>query len=61
MQVIKRSGIEKEFDLQKIKTAISRANKETDELSEDDLNKITNYVLNECSKFNRALKKSKKL
>lgn len=55
MNVIKRSGIEKEFDIQKIKTAITKANSETNELTEDDFLKVINYVLNECHKYKRAL------
>lgn len=55
MNVIKRSGEEKEFNIQKIKTAVIKANKETRELSDEDIIKVTNYVLNECNKFKRAL------
>lgn len=55
MNVIKRSGIEQEFDIQKIRNAISRANSETQELSEDATIKIINYVLIECNKYKRAL------
>lgn len=55
MNVIKRSGIEKEFDIQKIKNAINKANAETHELSDDDFVKVTNYILNECNKYKRAL------
>lgn len=55
MNVIKRSGEEKKFDLQKIKIAVTKANKDTQELSEDDINKVTNYVFSECNKFKRAL------
>ncbi len=55
MNVIKRSGIECQFDIQKIKIAINKANAETNELSEDDSIKIINYVLTECNKYKRAL------
>lgn len=55
MNVIKRSGIENEFDIQKIKIAITKANSETNELTDDDFVKIINYVLNECNKYKRAL------
>ena len=34
MNVIKRSGIEEEFKIQKIKNAIEKANKDTAELTE---------------------------
>ena len=55
MNVIKRSGAETEFNIQKIKTAVFKANKETNELNDDDIAKVVNYVLNECNKFKRAL------
>ena len=55
MNVIKRSGIEEEFKIQKIKNAIEKANKDTSELTDDDIAKICNFTLNECNKYKRAL------
>ena len=55
MNVIKRSGIEEEFKIQKIKNAIEKANKDTAELTEEDVAKICNFTLNECAKYKRAL------
>lgn len=55
MNVIKRSGIEEEFKIQKIKNAIEKANKDTAELTEEDVAKICNFTLNECNKYKRAL------
>ena len=55
MNVIKRSGIEEEFKIQKIKNAIEKANKDTSELNEDDIAKVCNFALNECNKYKRAL------
>ena len=55
MNVIKRSGAETEFNIQKIKTAVFKANKETNELNDEDIAKVVNYVLSECNKFKRAL------
>ena len=55
MQVIKRDGSERDYNIDKIKQAIIKANKETDEISDDDLSKIVNYVLAECGKYKRAI------
>ena len=55
MQVIKRDGSERDYSIDKIKQAIVKANKETDEISDDDLSKIVNYVLAECGKYKRAI------
>ena len=55
MNVIKRSGIEEEFKIQKIKNAIEKANKDTLELTEEDVAKICNFTLSECNKYKRAL------
>ena len=55
MQVIKRDGSERDYNIDKIKQAIVKANKETDEISDDDLSKIVNYVLAECGKYKRAI------
>lgn len=55
MLVIKRDGQEKSFDLNKIKIALQKANNETQELSDDDIVKVINYVFNECSKIKRSI------
>ena len=55
MQVIKRDGSERDYSINKIKQAIVKANKETGEISDDDLSKIVNYVLAECGKYKRAI------
>ena len=55
MNVIKRSGKETQFNINKIKVAVEKANKETNELSDEDIAKVVNYVLNECNKYKRAL------
>lgn len=55
MLVIKKDGKEKEFDIIKIKTAIEKANKETNELADTDINKVSNYVLSECLKIKRSI------
>lgn len=55
MNVIKRSGVETTFNINKIKVAVERANKETGELSEEDVVKVVNYALGECNKYKRAL------
>lgn len=55
MNVIKRSGKETQFNINKIKVAVEKANKETNELSNEDVAKVVNYVLNECNKYKRAL------
>ena len=54
-RVIKRDGSEKEFEPYKIKAAINKANKETHELSEEEINNIVNAILLKCKKFSRAL------
>lgn len=55
MNVIKRSGVETPFSINKIKVVVEKANKETNEMTDDDVAKVVNYVLGECSKFKRAL------
>lgn len=55
MLVIKKDGKEKEFDIIKIKTAVEKANKETNELTIDEINKVSNYVFNECLKIKRSI------
>lgn len=55
MLVIKKDGKEKEFDIIKIKVGIEKANKSTGELLPDDINKVSNYVFNECNKIRRSI------
>lgn len=58
MNVIKRNGSEVEFDLNRIRKAITQANSEmsdTDKLDDESINDICNRVLNKCKKYNRAV------
>ena len=55
MLVIKKDGKEKDFDIIKIKVGIEKANKSTNELLPDDINKVSNYVFNECNKIKRSI------
>ena len=62
MNVIKRNGSEVEFNLSKIKAAISKANSENhaditeaDLIDEETLNKVCNRVWTKCKKYNRAI------
>lgn len=62
MNVIKRNGSEVEFNLSKIKSAISKANSEkhsditeADLIDEETLNKVCNRVWTRCKKYNRAI------
>lgn len=55
MQVIKRDGSERAYDISKIRAAIANADKDFGSLTEADEGKIINYVVNECGKFKRAI------
>lgn len=58
MKIIKRNGAEVKFDELKITAAIEKANNEaveTDRLSEEDIDNITNNVKYQCEKMRRAL------
>ncbi len=58
MKIIKRNGAEVLFDQTKITAAIEKANNEvveTDRLSEEDIDNITNNVKYQCEKMKRAL------
>lgn len=55
MNVIKRNGKEVKFDLNKIKQALKKANNSTEELTEDEINDITNKALTKCLKYRRAV------
>ena len=59
MKVIKRNGQEVEFNSEKIKIAVTKANNNIDELSkrlsEDQINKITSSVTEKCENMGRAV------
>lgn len=58
MKIIKRNGSEVLFDQTKITAAIEKANNEvveTDRLSDEDIDNITNNVRYQCEKMKRAL------
>lgn len=55
MQVIKRDGTLVNFDLSKIKSAISKANSRTNEMSDDELNRIMEIVENKCNRHSGDL------
>lgn len=58
MNIIKRNGSEMTFDEQKITAAIEKANDEvveTERLSSEDIDNITNNVKYQCEKMKRAL------
>ncbi len=58
MKIIKRNGTEVQFDASKIYAAIEKANNEvveTERLSAEDIDNLTNNVKYQCEKMNRAL------
>ena len=57
MKIIKRSGVEVNFDLKKIIAAIRKANnsvKEEDRLTEDEIDEIASVVADHCEEMRRA-------
>ena len=48
--VIKRDGSNVQFDASKIRSAITKANSRSQEMTEEDIEKITNSVVDRCSK-----------
>lgn len=52
MEVIKRDGKKVSFDISKIRKAISSANSRSQEMTEDDISRITEIVKNKCDKLN---------
>ena len=57
MKIIKRSGVEVNFDLKKIIAAIKKANssvKEEDRLTEDEIDEIASVVADHCEEMRRA-------
>lgn len=57
MKVIKRNGSEVNFDIKKIVAAIAKANKAAlrEELTEEQIEEIAEYINFKCSKMNRAI------
>ena len=58
MKIIKRNGVEMEFDATKISNAIIAANNEvveTERLSDEEIDNITNNIKYKCQKVKRAL------
>lgn len=58
MNIIKRNGAEVQFDASKITNAILAANKEvveTERLSDEEIDNITNNITYQCQKMKRAL------
>ena len=57
MKIIKRSGVEVNFDLRKIIAAIKKANgsvREEDRLSEAEIDEIASVVADHCEEMRRA-------
>ena len=52
MNVIKRDGKIVEFNSEKIKQAITKAAERVNEMSESDVNRITEIVVNKCERSN---------
>lgn len=57
MKVIKRNGSEVNFDIKKIVAAIAKANKAAlrEELTQEQIEEIAEYINFKCSKMNRAI------
>ena len=56
MIVIKRDGKKVDFDVYKIKQALIGANSRSQEMSDSDIDKITEIILNKCNKVSGDLK-----
>ncbi len=56
MVVIKRDGKKVDFDIYKIKKALAGANSRTQEMTDADIDRITEIVLNKCNKASGDLK-----
>jgi len=56
MIVIKRDGKKVDFDVYKIKKALIGANSRSQEMSDDDIERITEIILNKCNKATGDLK-----
>ncbi len=55
MNVIKRSGKEVAFDIDRIVRAVTKANEEYSELSPEQITDVANKILVKCKKLNRAV------
>ena len=55
MNVIKKDGKQVAFDLNKIKRAVIKANKETQELNENDVLDVVNVVHSKLAKITREI------
>ena len=58
MKIIKRSGVETNFDISKIISAVERANNEVPErerLSKDNIREISAQVTDACESMNHAV------
>ena len=58
MNIIKRSGIEQEFDMQKIVNAISKANNtstEDNRIDPEEIDDIAESIARHCKRAHRAL------
>ena len=57
MKFIKRNGAEADFDINKIITAVSKANHATikEELTDEQIKEIAEYISFKCSRMNRAV------
>ena len=56
MKIIKRNGIETDFDRSKIRTAVAKANESVPEyvrMNDIQIDNVTNEVVNECEMYNR--------
>ena len=56
MKIIKRNGIETDFDRSKIRTAVAKANESVPEyvrMNDIQIDNVTNAVVNECKMYNR--------
>lgn len=53
MSVIKRDGTDVKFDSSKIRSAITKANTRSQEMTEEDIDRITSIVENKCSKLDK--------
>src|SRR5574344_798767 len=56
MIVIKRDGKKVDFDVCKIKQALIGANSRSQEMSDSDIDRITEIILNKCNKVSDDLK-----
>lgn len=55
MQVIKRDGTIVEFDAEKIRVAITKANARSKEMNQEDIDRITSIVVSKCGHFSEPI------